>query len=285
MEDKPPITRFEHSLGVLFLMRKFDASLEEQIAGLLHDVPHTAFSHVADFVFENKGHEYHEKFLEEMIYNSEIPEILERHGFDVEHILDESNFGMLERDLPKLCADRLDYSMRDLKAHFDYDMNTVLEALTVEDGEFVFSDEKEAEKFAEFFMKLDAEVYASPKEVAIYEIFADLIREALEKDEISEEDLFGTDRELMEKLREIDSEKIERKFDVLDKGLEVEIDEKEYDLIGNTKPRAVDPPVKTNRGLVPVSEISPEIGEKIDQHLERIDRGLRIKIMNQSVDL
>ena len=70
MDDKPPVTRFEHSLGVFFLLRKFDASLEEQIAGLLHDVPHTAFSHVADFVFENEGHEYHERFLEEIAIKS-----------------------------------------------------------------------------------------------------------------------------------------------------------------------------------------------------------------------
>ena len=285
MEEKPPITRFEHSLGVLFLLRKFDASIEEQIAGLLHDVPHTAFSHVADFVFEDEGHEYHEKFLEKIIYNSEIPDILESHGFDVEDFLDESNFGLLERDLPKLCADRLDYSMRDLKAHFNYDINPFIESLTVKDGEFVFKDEKEAEKFAELFMELDANVYASPEEVAIYEVFADIIREALEKEKITEEDLFGTDRELMQKLRKIDSEEIKRKFDVLDQGLEVEIDEENYDLIGNTKPRAVDPPVKTGECLKAISEISPEIGEDIEKHLERIDRGLRIKIVNQSVDL
>ncbi len=41
-------SRFEHSLGVMLLLRKLNASLEEQAAGLLHDVSHTAFSHVVD---------------------------------------------------------------------------------------------------------------------------------------------------------------------------------------------------------------------------------------------
>ncbi|MGC8537910.1 MAG: HD domain-containing protein, partial [Candidatus Micrarchaeia archaeon] len=43
--------RYEHCVGVMLLLRKLGASDEEQIAGLLHDVSHTAFSHTADMVF------------------------------------------------------------------------------------------------------------------------------------------------------------------------------------------------------------------------------------------
>lgn len=46
-------TRFDHSVGVMLLIKKLGGSIEEQIAGLLHDVSHTAFSHVVDFVFVN----------------------------------------------------------------------------------------------------------------------------------------------------------------------------------------------------------------------------------------
>jgi len=58
------ITRYEHCVGVMILLKRLGASLEEQIAGLLHDVPHTAFSHVIDFVFASERHDYHENFLE-----------------------------------------------------------------------------------------------------------------------------------------------------------------------------------------------------------------------------
>lgn len=278
IEEKPHITRFEHSVGVFLLLRKFDASLEEQIAGLLHDVPHTAFSHIADFVFENEGHEYHEKFLDEVIYSSKIPEILERHGLDVEYVLDEDNFGLLEQDLPKLCADRLDYSMRDLKAHKDYDMGEFVELLKVRDGEFVFDNFEDSEEFGFKFIELDEEIYASPIEVAIYEIFADIIKKALNLSEITDEDLFLTDRELMKKLRDIDDQKIQEKFDLLDSGLKIETGAENYDIHGTTKARAVDPPFLEDGEKIHASQRSEKLEKAIREHNERVNKGFKIKI-------
>ena len=281
MDDKPPITRFEHSIGVMLLLREFGASLEEQIAGLLHDVPHTAFSHVADFVFENEGHEYHERFLEEIIYDSEIPEILEREGLDIEYILEEDNFGLLEQDLPRLCADRLDYSMRDLKSHKDYDMRPFVESLKVENGEFVFDNFEDAEKFGLNFIEADDSFWAHPLEVAIYELFADIIRKALELEEITEDDLFTTDRELMEKLRAIDCEEIQMKFDLLDSGLEIETGAENYDILGTTKARAVDPPFVSEDGeILQASERSERLKEEMERHNQKVEDGFKIKILN-----
>ena len=281
IEDKLSITRFEHSIGVMLLLRKFNASLEEQIAGLLHDVPHTAFSHVADFVFENEGHEYHEKFLEEIIYDSEIPEILEREGLEIEYILDEDNFGLLERDLPKLCADRLDYSMRDLKSHKNYSMDKFLEGLDVKEGEFVFDNFEKAEEFGLNFIELDETVYASPLEVTIHEVFADIVRKALELEEITEDDLFTTDRELMEKLREIDCEEIQMKFELLDSGLEIETEADDYDIHGSTKARALDPSFTAEEdNVVQASEKSNKLDEAIEDHNREVRDGFKIKILN-----
>ena len=41
---------------------------------------------------------------------SEIPNILERYGFNLDYILDDKNFPLKERSLPDLCADRIDYA-------------------------------------------------------------------------------------------------------------------------------------------------------------------------------
>lgn len=49
---KQDFNRFDHSVGVFVLLRKYGASLNEQIAGLLHDVSHTVFSHCGDYLFK-----------------------------------------------------------------------------------------------------------------------------------------------------------------------------------------------------------------------------------------
>ena len=59
-------TRYDHSLGVFAILRLKNASLEEQIAGLLHDVSHTVFSHVGDWIFQENEYQdlIHSDFLE-----------------------------------------------------------------------------------------------------------------------------------------------------------------------------------------------------------------------------
>ena len=76
------VTRYEHSIGVMLLIRIMGGSIQEQIAGLLHDISHTAFSHVVDFALENKDENYHEKIFENIIENSMIPYILKNYGYN-----------------------------------------------------------------------------------------------------------------------------------------------------------------------------------------------------------
>lgn len=75
-------TRYEHSVGVMILIRLLGGTLEEQILGLLHDISHTAFSHVIDYLMEEAEEDYHEKIYEEVIESSQIPSILNKYGMD-----------------------------------------------------------------------------------------------------------------------------------------------------------------------------------------------------------
>lgn len=278
--DKNEVTRFEHSLGVFFLLREYGASTEEQIAGLLHDVPHTAFSHLVDFVFENEDHEYHEEFMEEVIYNSEIPEILEQHGYNTEKILDEERFKLLERDLPALCADRIDYFLRDTTVVREKDITEFLDNLEVKNGNlFILNDKERAEEYALEYIKTDQELWAHPKEVAIFEMFAEAVRKAFETGELSQEDLFKTDKEVYSIIKSIDDEFIQRRIEQL-KDLEIELveNEEEADIVTKTKGRAVDPDVQTENSLVKVSSYSDELKQAKKQHLQNVERGYKIKI-------
>ncbi len=73
-------------------MRIKGASLDEQIAGLLHDVSHTVFSHVGDFVFnfESKKDAYQDSCHEWFLKKYGIEEILSKHGFTVDQVLHKS---------------------------------------------------------------------------------------------------------------------------------------------------------------------------------------------------
>lgn len=113
---KKSYSRYDHSIGVLILLRKLRADLEEQIAGLLHDVSHFSFSHVIDWVIgdpteENCQDNNHLKFIK----NSEVRNILDNYGYDYNKISNIQNFHLLEREIPSLCADRIDYCLRELQ--------------------------------------------------------------------------------------------------------------------------------------------------------------------------
>ena len=112
-------TRWDHSLGVYLLLDRFGAELPEKVAGLIHDVSHSCFSHCIDYVFEEgsgKTHNYQDNVFLDYVRSTNIPAIIKKHNFrlkhSADHILDESNFPLLETELPDLCADRIDYSLR-----------------------------------------------------------------------------------------------------------------------------------------------------------------------------
>ncbi|KAK6864324.1 hypothetical protein PG990_006241 [Apiospora arundinis] len=116
----PKVTRLEHTVGAMLLVRHVGASVAEQVAALLHDVSHTTMSHVVDFAMasssEDEGsfHEVHKmRYIRDF---TPIPEILARHGFvDLPHDpLDEEQYPLVEQPAPRLCADRLDYALRDV---------------------------------------------------------------------------------------------------------------------------------------------------------------------------
>jgi len=61
LSTSPPTTsRLDHSVGVFLLTRFAGGTVQEQICALLHDLPHTAFSHTFDHLFEDPTISYHE---------------------------------------------------------------------------------------------------------------------------------------------------------------------------------------------------------------------------------
>ena len=111
-------SRFEHSIGTMFLASKLAEQLEldsedkelVRISALLHDIGHGPFSHVSEGVLSFP----HEKLTEHVIKSSSITPILEE-KFDIKEIIKiihgEGYLGPIVSG--ELDVDRMDYLLRD----------------------------------------------------------------------------------------------------------------------------------------------------------------------------
>lgn len=192
-------TRFEHSIGVYYLVRKLGGSVAEQIAALLHDVSHTAFSHVTDYVFKNAAEDYHETIFDELINQSEIPAILKSFGF-APSILTDDSYTLLEVPLPDLCADRLDYTLRDL--FYDGRISTdeiqhFLDSLSVYQHKIVVHSAEMADWITKQYEVLNDDYFRKKSHVYANIRFAELVKAALTKGVIKPQDLLGDDFQLI----------------------------------------------------------------------------------------
>ncbi len=213
-EQKRNATSYDHSVGVYLLLKHFNAPKEEQIAGLIHDVAHTALSHVSTYAFLGKydGTEFHElqhhRFLEE----SGLKELVADLGFDPEYILNEHNFPLLENNLPDICADRLDYTIRDglhLQILSRQQADKILQGLTVQNSEFVFANEEAAFLYSFCFYLLNLMYYGCPAEAHFNNDFGNLVKYAVESGTLLEEDWFSEDVYLVEKLQTSKDKKVQ----------------------------------------------------------------------------
>jgi hypothetical protein len=94
-------TRYEHSVGAMLLVRLLGASQEEQAAALLHDVSHTALSHVIDYVFDTPSRQaFHDDIKEQYVSGTAIPGICEKYEVDWRALLDEGQWTLLEQPAP-----------------------------------------------------------------------------------------------------------------------------------------------------------------------------------------
>lgn len=199
-------SRFEHSLGVMLLLQRYGAPVTEQMAGLLHDASHTAFSHCIDYALDDGSpaqQDHQDNALPQYLAQSEVPVILERHGFKLSDVLDDGRFPLKEQPLPDLCADRLDYGLRDALAHGlaqPPEIAALLEELTVSDGRWAFASYEAARQFVELFLRLNRECYADVHTAVMFITVGGYLRHALTHGYLNRADLYGTDAQVLAKI-------------------------------------------------------------------------------------
>ena len=249
------VTRYEHSLGVYILLGLLGAGRKERIAGLLHDISHTAFSHAVDFVFSSEQQDHHEGLKPEFLHRADLAGPLAALGYVPEDFYDDAIYPLLEQPLPRLCADRLDYFFRDSLAcgvTTRDEIRGFLAHLTVVDGvSIAFTDPQIARAAAERFALMNRDWWASPTEAFIYNEFADALRAGFDCGAIDIGSLLGDDDSVLGKLRQADDPRIREK---LDRVVHFRLDSvADFTPKVHPKTRWIDPPV----AAAPTAKSSP----------------------------
>jgi HD superfamily phosphohydrolase len=193
------LTRYEHSVGVMLLIKLLGGAEIEQVAGLLHDVSHTAFSHVIDYIFEHPEEDYHEEIYQRILIESEIPAILEKYGYGLKDLL-EKDFNILEQPLPNLCADRIDYAVRDLfYAGFISlkDVRGFISKLIVHDGRIMMTSVRDAQWFKEMYEVLNKQYFGKKEHLYANEKLTEILKYLLTGKVIAKKDFEKDDIRLL----------------------------------------------------------------------------------------
>lgn len=276
------VTRYEHSIGTMLFIRIMGGSIEEQIAGLLHDISHTAFSHVIDFVFKNSNEDYHEKIYNEIIESSTIPKILATNGYDYKDILlNESKWTILEKRAPKLCADRIDYTLRDMY-HYRFiekdEIEVFLKNLSVIEGEVVINSVEISQWFVEVYYKEVIGFFMNPLNVYAYDRLSKALEIAFNECEITVDDLLKEDYYVYDLLKNSNFQEVRDLIKSINSQVKLIESKENYDIFQKNKIRFIDPTVNIYGKQYKTSEKSSVVKILNEKALKKSEEGVFIKV-------
>ena len=205
-----PYSRFDHSVGVGLIVWHFTGDLRQSAAGLLHDAATPAFAHVVDFLHGDHLHqESTEARTAELIETSpELQALLKEYGLPTEDVADYHRYPIADNDSPQLSADRLEYTLGDLRCYGFAGADALrvfYEDLTVwrdESGrpELAFRTRETACAFTEASLQT-AQVYVADEDRFAMEALAALLRDTLDRGGLTPADLMGTEPAVIAKLQ------------------------------------------------------------------------------------
>ncbi len=212
----PHSNRYDHCVGVMLLVRKAGEPIIAQAAALLHDASHTAFSHLADYLFGKisleKSHQddIHTAFLESM----NLEPLIEKYGYTLEDLNPENeSYKALDCKLPDICADRIQYNLQvgvKCKKLTHEQARQIYQDVSFKDNVWFFQDQQLARLFCNTAIDIVYNVYDHPFNCALYHTFANILKKAIELDLITYDTVqYETDEYIMSILTECKDFKIQ----------------------------------------------------------------------------
>ena len=265
VDPRQSTSRYDHSIGTMALAKILGASELEQIQALLHDVSHTAFSHLIDLVYEHEKQDYHEKYKQRFLSQDWVQKVMLDCGISLSDIQGNKTKFFEKKGIN---VDRLDYMIRDLKAVgriFQPEYSLILNNLVIENGRLKCRDKETARLLFNKFLEVNQEVYFDPKVEAASVAFTDLLKKLLKGGHLKEEDFDKSEHELIETIK---NSSYRSQFEAIGASTY-----KGFTLENNGRPpilrklRYIDPEIQGQSGTL--TEIDREAKERLEVYLNK----------------
>ena len=283
----PSFNRYDHSLGVYALLKKYNVSTEEQIAGLMHDASHTVFSHSADLVFQSgikRQESYQDSIHDWFLQRMAVDKILAKYNLTIRDISPKNpSFIALEQPFPDMNADRIEYNLHTGLVYKDLshsDVTNILNALQFNNNKWYFTDIYAAKKFAKLSTYYTKTFWGNAHNAAIYSVAAAAIKYALHKKLIVKDDLhFGADQKIVDVLTTTSDPQLKIFVNMLRdiNKYYVIADKNNYDIYQPVKMRGIDPLVLQAGNLRRLSSLSLDFKHELELTQANCNHGIYIK--------
>lgn len=275
-------SNLEHSIGVALIVWNFTKDKKQTLAGLFHDIATPAFKHCIDFLHKDyETQESTEELTTKLIQDSkEIMQLLQRDGITLQEVEDYKMYPIADNETPRLSADRLEYNFSSgivfgkiwgLQEIEEFYNNIIV--LENEDRipELGFKDIAVAEKFVVLASKMWPQWICNKDKITM-QFFADIIKEMIEHDYLTEQDLYElSELEVISKIKDDSNEKIAIEYKAFEKAEEIieseEVIPNAYCRSVKAKRRYIIPLVTTKQGAKRINEVSNIAKEKIEAYM------------------
>ncbi|MFH1831281.1 MAG: HD domain-containing protein [bacterium] len=292
--NEKPYSRYDHSVAVWAILKRFGASRKEQVAGLLHDVSHTVFSHLGDSIFgqvgQNIAHSYQDSIHEWYLAQTCVGDILKKYNFTVHDMnIESGEFTMLDQEYPDLCVDRLEYNLRVgpwVGIIEEKDIEVILQDLNFENNKWFFRTPEIARKFSAISLHFTQHVWGGPEAYTLNLLGTHLLQHAMQIKLVTKEEMhFSTDDVVWKRLSESGDSFIQKTMELIKnyKKTYVLSTPEICNYVVKTKFRGIDPLVKTgvNGEFKRLSEIDSQFAQVHEQAKAIVKNGYPITFVGE----
>lgn len=201
-----PYSRYDHSLGAARIVWDFTQDAAQTVAALLHDIATPAFAHSVDFLHGDHLQQRSTEAETEHIIRASSPicAVLHEIGVAVDDVVDYHIYPIADNDTPRLSADRLEYTLGNLRNYGfctaerlgEYYGDLTVSTNDSGEPELAFRSRSLALGFAEDALRC-SKVYVSPEDRYAMQRLAELLAHAIRRGVLKETELYHTEPEVI----------------------------------------------------------------------------------------